>query len=78
MKIPRPRINTVLIVLFLIMWLYTEVAEYNERHAIYMDFKSFHDKGKRFTAAEGDVLEARIEILEVELEDIQNEAILEE
>ena len=68
MKIPRLRINTVLIMLFLVMWLWTEITEYEERHAIYMDFKSFHDKGKRFTAAEGDVLEARVK----KLEDIQN------
>ena len=51
------------------LWLYTEVSEYNERHAIYMEFKTFHDAGKRFTAEEGKEIKSQI----VELQDQLNE-----
>lgn len=64
----RPRINTILIILFLLMWLWTEVSEYQERHTIYMEFKKFHDAGERFTKQDGDKLRQRVEALEDEQE----------
>ena len=60
-----PFINTLLIIAFLIMWLYTEVSEYNERHAIYMEFNPFHDAGERFTAEEGRTMYERLCALEL-------------
>ena len=59
-----PHLNTLLIVLFLALWLYTEIEEYNERHTIYMEFKTFHDAGERFTHSDGEALKAEVAALE--------------
>jgi hypothetical protein len=46
--------------LFLIMWLYTEVEEQKAR----TEWQAFVRTGERFTAEDGARLEARIEALE--------------
>jgi hypothetical protein len=46
--------------LFLIMWLYTEVQEKQAR----TEWQAFTRAGARFTAEDGAKLEARIEVLE--------------
>jgi deoxyadenosine/deoxycytidine kinase len=51
-------------------WLYTEIEEYGERHAIYIEFKRFQEVGKRFTAEDGLVLKERIAALEVEIDEL--------
>jgi hypothetical protein len=51
-------------------WLYTEIDEYGERHAIYMEFKRFQEVGKRFTAEDGKTMEVRIEKLEQQIDEL--------
>ena len=55
-----PRLNTIMILIFFWMWLYTEVQE-NRTAA---EWKAFVRTGARFTAEDGANLDARITELE--------------
>lgn len=54
-------INTLLISLFLIMWLYTKITEYNERTAHQIKVDNFMTRGDRFTADDGERLRKLVE-----------------
>ena len=71
------RLNTLILIIFGLAWLYTEVEEQTEcdvwqakNVAVYKEFRAFHDAGGRFTAAQGDGLEARIKQLEQEIDEL--------
>lgn len=60
-----------LVIIFMAMWVYTEVDEYSERvnfmehvEADLEDLKEFRSVGNRFTQEDGIELEARIKELE--------------
>lgn len=64
-------LNTVILVVFLGAWLYTEISEYQEREAWRSksikeleEFKSFLLEGERFTLLDGRALSNRITELE--------------
>ena len=61
-----PKLNTILIILFFCMWLYTEISEQQAR----VEWQAFTRAGARFTAEDGDDLRARIDHLEEHLDDI--------
>ena len=52
------------LLLFVVMWLYTEITEYRNRSAFVEEVNDFMYKGDRFTQPEGDELESRVEKLE--------------
>jgi hypothetical protein len=58
--------TNVFIVIFFVLWAYTEIAELLERSKFQEQFKHFHDEGARFTADDG--YELQIQILELEEE----------
>ena len=64
----------VLLALFWMAWLYTEVTEYFERDSFMQatrktmsEFDAFMDRGERFTNEDGVRLEGRIKAIEEEL-----------
>ena len=65
--------NTVILVVFLIAWLYTEITEYQERHEIYMEFKTFQSKGGRFTEQDGEDMQARLDHLEEHIDELSQD-----
>ena len=72
----KPIHTFILVAVFLMGWVYTEVTEKlarDEREqkgdARYKEFRHFHDAGKRFTAEEGKEIKSQI----VELQDQLNE-----
>ena len=52
------------LLLFVSMWLYTEIMEYQNRTSFVEEVNDFMYKGDRFTKEKGDELEARVEKLE--------------
>ena len=61
-----PKLNTVILILFAIAWLYTEIEEYNARADYKQEVDRFMNRGNRFTADEGRDMRARLEELEAE------------
>jgi len=55
-----PRLNTLIIIIFFILWAYSEIEE--KKSAV--EWKAFVRSGPRFTAEDGAALESRIEALE--------------
>ena len=64
-----PRFNAILITVFFLAWLYTEVTEYIERDKFYVEVTDFMYKGDRFTSEDGQELLHRIEALEKDARD---------
>ena len=63
----HPTLNTLILTVFALAWLYTEVTEYYERQDVYEQYRKFHDQGARFTAKRGDALESRVIVIEKRL-----------
>jgi hypothetical protein len=55
-----PRLNTVILLLFFVFWLYTEIQESKARN----EWQEFTRAGARFTAEDGEAMSARIDRLE--------------
>jgi len=53
-----------LLAIFLVLWVWTEWAEYGERDEFTQAVTDFIEPGARFTAADGEALEKRVEALE--------------
>ena len=66
--IKPPGLNTVIIIVFLVAWLYTEVREASQREYKWEYVKEFVSKGGRFTAEDGEELDTRVIILEKQRE----------
>ena len=60
----RAWITLGLVALFLSLWIWTELTEYEERSNFNTEVIEFVSKGDRFTQAEGDALTKRVEKLE--------------
>lgn len=60
----RQVIILTVLVIFVAMWLYTEITEYQNRSAFVEEVNDFMHKGDRFTQPEGDALESRVKKLE--------------
>ena len=52
------------LVIFVLLWSYTEISEYRDRDAFQENVSTFMSKGNRFTKQRGDELEKRVEELE--------------
>jgi len=72
----RGNLTLALLTILLAGWVYTEVTEYLERDAFISEvtgeldqLTAFKQAGGRFTQEDGKALEARIEALEVALDD---------
>ena len=61
---------TILIILlvFWVMWLYTELAEYNARSDFNQEVMQFMARGDRFTQQDADVLEKEINTVQEDVE----------
>jgi hypothetical protein len=53
-------LTTMFVVVFFVLWAYTEVAELLERREFTASFQTFHDAGSRFTADDGAVMHAQM------------------
>ena len=68
-----PTLNTIMIILFFWMWLYTEIEEQQARardEQAAIEWKAFIRTGARFTAEDGAELKARIKHLEEHANDV--------
>lgn len=70
-----PVLNTVILMLFLVAWLYTEITEHDEREAWRKqsvqeleEFKAFLLEGERFTLLDGMDLSNRVAEIEKRLD----------
>ena len=59
-----PKLNTFILIVLAVAWLYTEITEYHDRQRVVAEFTSFINAGGRFTEEEGAALEQRIKELE--------------
>ena len=70
MKLNRDMRNDtilVLLIMFIVAWLYTEVAEHYSRDMFRETVEEFMTEGDRFTTDDGAELEKRVEKLETEV-----------
>jgi hypothetical protein len=51
-----PRVNTILILIIFMAWIYTEIDEQKAR----TEWRAFIEEGSRFTGKDGDLIAARI------------------
>jgi hypothetical protein len=64
-----PRLNTVILLLFFVFWLYTEIQESKARN----EWQEFTRAGARFTADDGARMSARIDRLEREIDELSGD-----
>jgi hypothetical protein len=64
------KFNTIAMVIFFSIWAYTEVAEKIERHQFHEAFQHFHDAGPLFTAADGAAMQAEVEDLQRQVDQL--------
>ena len=64
----KSSLTLMLLVLFLLVWSWTEITEYQNRTDFVQGVTEFVSKGDRFTKQDADLLEARVLVLEKEKE----------
>jgi hypothetical protein len=60
--------TNVFIVIFFVLWGYTEIAELLERNKFQEQFKHFHDEGARFTADDGAVMRDEMKLIQQQVD----------
>jgi hypothetical protein len=60
----QPKHVALLVFVFWMSWLYTEISEYGKRSEFEQNVSDFMHKGKRFTYDDGEALKARVKVLE--------------